>query len=85
MPAGSPGHDDAMRQFEASLSRRNFLAGTAGLSATALVLADLKLAAAQQAGPPPGINGGPPAGATGGPPPGVMGGPPPGAGGPPKH
>lgn len=83
MPAGSPGHDDAMRQFEASLSRRNFLAGTAGLSATALVLADLKLAAAQQAGPPPGINGGPPAGATGGPPPGVMGGPPPGAGGPP--
>jgi len=88
-------HDDARERLRNGLSRRNFLATTAGLSAAALAIADLKIAAAQQAGgsagapagvggPPPGA-GGPPAG-VGGPPPGVTeppagpAGPPPGVG-----
>jgi 4-hydroxy-3-polyprenylbenzoate decarboxylase len=71
---------DRHAEFDPSiLSRRDFLAGSAGLSAAALVAADLKIAEAQQqrlaqAGPPPGVVPG-----AGGPPPGVV----PGAGGPP--
>ncbi len=75
--------DDARTPLRSALSRRDFLATSAGLSATALTIADLKIAAAQQAagasGPPP-ASGAPPSGRAG-PPAGVGG--PPGAGGPP--
>ena len=79
--------DDASTPLRSALSRRHFLATSAGLSAAALTIADLKIAAAQQAAgasgpprrpparPPPG-RAGPPAG-VGGPP--GMGGPPGGA------
>ena len=59
------------------VSRRSFLATSATFSAAALALADLKIAAAQQAaasapaGPPPGVANGPPPGVRGGPPPGI--------------
>jgi 4-hydroxy-3-polyprenylbenzoate decarboxylase len=72
-----PHDDDAGAPLRSALSRRDFLATSAGLSAAALTIADLKIAAAQQAaGPPPGTAGG-------GPPPTGRGGPPPGVGGPP--
>jgi UbiD family decarboxylase len=60
-----------------SVSRRDFIAHTAGLSAAALAAADLKLeAAAAPQGPPPGVIGPPPASA--GPPPATLpAGPPP--------
>jgi 4-hydroxy-3-polyprenylbenzoate decarboxylase len=71
----SASHDDDMiMPLRSALSRRDFLASSAGLSAAALTIADLKIAAAQQAA---GAAGPPPAG-RGGPPPG-MGGPPGGA------
>jgi len=83
-----PHDDDAIAPLRGAVSRRNFLAKSAGLSAAALTIADLKIAAAQQAagaaGPPPGAaaaGGGPPPAGRGGPPPGVGG--PPGTGGPP--
>ena len=89
MTSGPP-DDDAGTPLRSALSRRHFLATSAGLSAAALTIADLKIAAAQQAagaaGPPSGTTAAgsvsPPG--RGGPPPGVggpagMGGPPGGA------
>jgi 4-hydroxy-3-polyprenylbenzoate decarboxylase len=81
MTSVSHDDDDASRPLRHFLSRRGFLATTAGLSATALAIADLKIAEAQQAAGAAG----PPAGAAPGagrPPPGA-GGPPAGVGGPP--
>ncbi len=80
--------DEAGRALRNALSsRRHFLAATAGLSAAALALADLRIAEAQQAagaaagaaGAPPAAGGTRPA-AAGGPPRGVAGSPPPGVG-----
>jgi 4-hydroxy-3-polyprenylbenzoate decarboxylase len=76
----SSGHDPSAPR----VSRRGFLASSAGLSTAALIAADLKISAALAqaqvpSGPPPGVGAARPAGA-GGPPAGV-GGPPPGVGG----
>jgi 4-hydroxy-3-polyprenylbenzoate decarboxylase len=87
MTSSTHDDDDAGQHLRSFLSRRGFLATTAGLSAAALTMADLKIAAAQQAAGaagPPANAAGTPSGA-GGPPPGVggapgPGGPPPGAG-----